>query len=172
MKLGVVHNLPATVIGSPLLKDLIQFLQSKASTICPQNYLANINRLAEIYKEKVLNKLNLIQYCAATTDLRTSDELTPFIAVTIHRLEDSDLMSQSLVLCCEPFDQRHTIENINKRLVKIIDTDYKIVDKLAGISTDNAKNMNIGRHDKLKHIVHIKCLCHTIDLVLKDTHIL
>ena len=50
----------------------------------------------------------------------------------------------------------------------ILEEKYGISQKVFGMSTDNASNMNLHKEPQLKHINHIKCLCHIIDLVLKD----
>ena len=167
MELGVMHNLPGTVIGSALFRKLVQFLNPKACTICPQNYLININNLGELYRTKLKIKLQTIKYISCTMDLWSDDELLSFIGITIHWME-KDTSIHSLVLCCDPFNGRHTTFNINAKLLDALKDKYDILKKIVSMSTDNASNMNIQKHPEMQHIVHIKCLCHTIDLVLKD----
>ncbi|XP_030763197.1 zinc finger BED domain-containing protein 1-like [Sitophilus oryzae] len=114
--------------------------------------------------EKLKNLLKTADHVMVSTDSWTSINMESYTAITAHFI-NSDWHSQGCLLSCFSYSDRHTAENIAKEL-KRVTNEWDISEKIYAISTDNAAN--IVAATKLTGWVHIPCLAHTINLIVKD----
>ncbi|KAI1289253.1 putative AC9 transposase [Halotydeus destructor] len=110
-----------------------------------------------------------------TTDIWAASNRKPFSKVTAHYIDsESSLQSDSIAFVRLPFP--HPGEHLAACLEDIIETSG-IGEKVSSVTTDNALNnvkalqlmMSNTRLSYSKNLVHIRCLSHVFDLVVRDT---
>ncbi|KAF3832801.1 hypothetical protein F7725_026466, partial [Dissostichus mawsoni] len=117
-------------------------------------------REAASLKEKV-SKLSAV---CLTVDCWTSRATTSFMAVTCHFIEDFKM--SSCLLDCFEFSERHTADNLAKKLLNVA-KDWKVEGKVVCCVTDNAAN--ITKAIQIAKWTHLPCLAHTINLIARDS---
>ena len=104
-----------------------------------------------------------------TCDMWTSKASQGYITVTGHYITN-DWLLKNCVLATRGVTDQHTGENIHKAL-KLIEKEFDIEGKIAGLTSDNASNMKSagGKHKFCFDIQgHVQCFAHTIQLAVGD----
>jgi len=121
------------------------------------------NLYNQIYEKVQILMTNCFAVCL-TIDCWTSVKNESFMGITAHFINDEGLL-QSVCLCCEMFDDRHTIDNLATYLKNIIQQ-WHIEHKITAIVSDNAPNI-VGAIKKCNYR-HIPCFAHSINLVVQS----
>lgn len=130
--------------------------------------------IPEIYqrvKVKVLELLKELPHIVITTDIWTSDsssQSNDFISLTAHGI-NANFEYKNYCLEVMPFDgAQHSGINIASNLHKAVH-DWSIQDRVRAVVTDNAANMGVAIREiqKTCDVVPIKCLAHSLQLVIK-----
>lgn len=113
----------------------------------------------------------------ATTDAWTSDKGDPFMAVTIHGLDDN-FVPHSFLIGFKELRVNHSGENIATCYREIVNDEFNLKGKVGTICTDNAKNNDtfikclLDSEDLDSPECHIRCFGHVLNLaagvVLKE----
>jgi len=92
--------------------------------------------------EKVKNQLKNVLAVCITTDGWTSLNNESFVAATVHFIDPSNDETQlsSVLLGCNNFHDRHTVENLALILRNTVD-EWELKYKIAGVKSDNASNI-------------------------------
>ena len=117
-------------------------------------------------KQELETFLEGIHHCSITTDLWTAKyQVRSYVSLTCHAI-DCEWQLKSMVLCTRELPDQHTAENLSVTLKEMM-TEWKILSKVVGSSTDNARN--IGNAMRILGIFNMPCIGHTLQLsVLKS----
>lgn len=132
----------------------------------------HVKRLYNEHVDLLSKKLKKVQSISLTTDLWSDKQLTSYLGLTGHFLNDSGQLT-STVLLFKVFRQRHSAEKIGKTLEKAFDQ-LKIRDKINSITCDGAANvckavdaLDVKRVHCLGHKLHLT-VCNALCLWVKD----
>ena len=89
-----------------------------------------------------------------------------YLGINSHYL-NNDWEREIFNLACVPFDEKHTAENIYKKLDSVI-KDWNIQDKMGLCVRDNAANMKSAFRLEISTLKSIGCLNHTLQLSIND----
>ena len=117
-------------------------------------------------KEELATFLEGIKHCSITTDIWTAKyQVRSYVSLTCHAI-DSEWQLKSMILCTRELPEEHTADNLSDALKEMM-TEWKILSKVVGSSTDNARN--IGNAMRNLGIFNMPCIGHTLQLsVLKS----
>ena len=91
-------------------------------------------------KQELETFLEGIHHCSITTDLWTAKyQVRSYVSLTCHAI-DCEWQLKSMVLCTRELPDQHTAENLSVTLKEMM-TEWKILSKVVGSSTDNARNI-------------------------------
>ncbi|XP_063227428.1 zinc finger BED domain-containing protein 4-like [Bacillus rossius redtenbacheri] len=165
-KMICVDGQPISVIENRGFKELVNHLEprfsmpsrkSLANEVIPQMYNDVLN--------EVKDKLSIEEYVALTTDLWTSVSNDDYLSLTVHYLDQNFIWHH---LCVEvvPFPEvSHTADNICSFITEVL-ADWQLSEKVVAILRDNGRNITAGLEQSA--FVHVACIAHTLQLVLKD----
>ena len=128
-----------------------------------------------------MENINKINHLAITTNLWTSSDLTRYMVVTAHYINDEwNLIKR--IISFRPLLSPHTGQVISNRLSQIL-LEWKALNKVAFVTLDNASSNNVAVsrlqrfiHDRSQtpgipatsNFFHIRCAAHVINLIVKD----
>jgi hypothetical protein len=144
IKMCVQHDLPFSFVEWDGFRDHENLLNHNVGSKKIPQITRNTLKL-ELEKEYKTCKLALVEHLAAvpgkislTADCWTSRNLIPFIGLTYHYMSSSwELKSNLLIL--EFIPGKHTGKMLAGVVLTVLD-DFKLTDKLCGITTDNGSN--------------------------------
>jgi hypothetical protein len=109
---------PMNAVEGEGFKNFIQLMDPKYQLPTRKTMTKSIiPRLTEETKKALCDSLSQARWVALTTDMWSSATCTSFMAVTAHFI-DGEL--SSALLDCTAFHDRHTSENISKRLLDVV----------------------------------------------------
>jgi hypothetical protein len=126
-------------------------------------------------KGDIAREISQVDRMALTTDLWTSSNQTSFMVVS------ADWTLQKRLIAFKELPTPHTGIAIGKQLITTIG-EWKIVDKVAFVTVDNASSNNVA----ISHVLsilkdqsqnalefngkffHVRCAAHIINLIVKD----
>ncbi|KAI7935795.1 hypothetical protein MJO28_016666 [Puccinia striiformis f. sp. tritici] len=126
-------------------------------------------------------KMAKVDHISLTTDLWTSSDLTGYMVVTAHYIDEDFALNKSII-SFRPLLSPHTGQVIADRLSQVL-IEWGALNKLAFITLDNASSNNLAvsrlqRFINNRSLVpgqpatspyfHVRCLAHVINLVVKD----
>ena len=93
-----------------------------------------------VVRRKMEAYLHTIQHCSITTDIWTVKyQVRSCMSLTCHAIS-SEWELKRMILSTQELPVDHTAENLSDALSEVM-TEWTISDKVAGSSTDNAKNI-------------------------------
>ena len=109
-------------------------------------------------------ELESVENVALTTDHWTSRAIDSYLGLTAHFItQDWELVAH--VLTTKEVRERHTAVNVADDLQAVVD-DWNLAPKVAGIITNNARNM-VAALAQLPWI-RVSCFAHTLQLAVKE----
>uniref|UniRef100_A0A1X7UWW1 Zinc finger BED domain-containing protein 4 n=1 Tax=Amphimedon queenslandica TaxID=400682 RepID=A0A1X7UWW1_AMPQE len=115
-------------------------------------------------KECIAKLVQKEQHFSLTTDIWLSDSLDSYLSFTGHWI-DSNWENKECCLHAQPFNERHTGENIVTVFTICLDT-WNITDKLHVALRDSGSNFVAGFRNA--DILSCACFAHTLQLTIKD----
>ncbi|KAI7946014.1 hypothetical protein MJO29_012402 [Puccinia striiformis f. sp. tritici] len=126
-------------------------------------------------------KMAKVNHISLTTDLWTSSDLTGYMVVTAHYINENFSLNKSIV-SFRPLLSPHTGQVIADRLSQVL-IEWGALNKLAFITLDNASSNNLAV-SRLQRFIndrslvpgepatspyfHVRCSAHVINLLVKD----
>jgi len=173
----VSEDLPIMMGESQNFKNLIQ------RAFCPQyepvSRTTTRSDLMSLYKKKLVvvkeSFKNVKFSFALTSDVWTSShQRTSYISVVAHYLDDSYCLNKR-VIGFRMMDDSHSGDAIANHILEVVN-DFNIADKILSVTLDNASSNTtaieiLGPHIRSYingYVVHQRCLCHIINLVVQD----
>ncbi|PLW23944.1 hypothetical protein PCASD_14163 [Puccinia coronata f. sp. avenae] len=166
-------DLPFALVEKKSFRELLQLLNCNTSTFgqtCISNHLARTFILtSEIIK---LNFISNQKYLSFTEDAWTSPNVTAFMAVTVHFIND-DFELKNLTLAVPHVQGPHTGENFAELFEGVLQR-FECSNKLHTITADNAGTNNtmawklsslIPSFEPSQHL--LGCVAHVINLAAK-----
>ncbi|XP_036319276.1 zinc finger BED domain-containing protein 1-like [Rhagoletis pomonella] len=159
---------PFSVVEDPEFKTLVHMLNP--SYKLPTRKTVSSSLMQAIYNETVMTvkaRLSRAFAVCLTMDGWTSRAQDNFIGVTAHYIaDDNNRMSlESDLLTCVSYSERHTADNITKKLQEVL-LDWELNNKVTAVVTDNAANMKAAvRGGQWRHW---GCFAHTLNLVAQS----
>lgn len=114
-------------------------------------------------KSQLAALLQSTEYVALTTDLWSNQTMDSYITVTVHFFIGCHL--KSYVLTTSDVPTNHSSQELAEIMTNII-SEWKLVNKISAIVTDNASNM--VKMCDLLGIRHMPCFAHTLNLTIDD----
>ncbi|XP_017467285.1 PREDICTED: zinc finger BED domain-containing protein 1-like [Rhagoletis zephyria] len=168
VKMIVREYHPFSVVEDPEFKTLVHMLNP--SYKLPTRKTVSSSLMQAIYNETVMTvkaRLSRAFAVCLTMDGWTSRAQDNFIGVTAHYIaDDNNRMSlESDLLTCVSYSERHTADNITKKLQEVL-LDWELNNKVTAVVTDNAANMKAAvRGGQWRHW---GCFAHTLNLVAQS----
>ncbi|XP_017486642.1 PREDICTED: zinc finger BED domain-containing protein 1-like [Rhagoletis zephyria] len=159
---------PFSVVEDPEFKTLVHMLNP--SYKLPTRKTVSSSLMQAIYNETVMTvkaRLSRAFAVCLTMDGWTSREQENFIGVTAHYIaDDNNRMSlESDLLTCVSYAERHTADNITKKLQEVL-LHWELTNKVTAVVTDNAANMKAAvRGGQWRHW---GCFAHTLNFVAQS----
>ena len=151
---------PYSTVGMESFRSLLHVLEPRYNLPSRTTFAEQIiPAWHKAGKDKLLQQLNAQQYVALTADGWTSRTNDPYLTITVHYLDDWQLVSK--VLQTEKIEGKHTGENICLELDAALES-WGISSKVQAITIDNAANM--VKACSLANLLQIPCFAHTLNL--------
>ena len=150
---------PLNVVEGKGFHQLMKVAEPHFSrSVIPAKYVAAKRELEAFLGE--------IEHCSITTDIWTAKyRVRSYVSLTCHAI-DSEWQLKSMILCTRELPNEHTAENLSDALKEMM-TEWKILSKAVGSSTDNARN--IANAMQTLGIFNMPCIGHIYQLsVLKS----
>lgn len=137
--------MPISTVERPgflhILKKFDEHYTPPSRKTMSKNYLP---KLYDVTRDKVLTKLNDIQYFASTTDMWSSRGMTPYLGFTVHFIDNSWKLQQvNLGIRFVPND--HIAETIGLAMQDMLEQWQLDPNKQVCITTDNGSNVNVKK---------------------------
>lgn len=116
-------------------------------------------------REAVEERLSTADYVAFTTDGWTSLNNESYQSLTAHFIDLNGKL-ECFVLGCYKTDEAHTAVNL-ATLIKILLSEWQILEKICGVVTDNAANIKAAIRNISSTWCHSGCFAHSLNLVLQ-----
>ena len=180
-KLIIVDEYPFSMLESlNFTRAIKKCLQPGYDKISRRSIQRTIKTLYDKENSKLINFIlnNKDINFSITSDIWDSGHGDHFLCVTLHFI-DEDWKICKRIIDFQLFNIKHTGENICMLIEECLNR-YNISKRLISISFDNASNNNnaiIRLKRKIDPVLnvelfHIKCMCHVINLIVKDGLIL
>ena len=131
---------PIQIVDCEGFRDLLALIEPRYRMVSRSHIQGK--RLPQ-YKSKVeeaiVAKLQKVESCNVTIDIRSSRRMHSYLGVTCHFLTRSWQL-ESVLLCCSHLQSRHTGDNILAEFEATVEK-YSIVQRVFQVVTDNASNM-------------------------------
>lgn len=161
-KMICMDTLPISIVQNKGFQKLLSYLAPFYKIPVPKTIQLRIDAMYEKEKNNLLTVLKDANYIALTTDCWTSRATESYITVSCHYI-DKDWRQRSYNITTENMEDRHTAENLQKKIEEII-SEWNIGDKCIAIVHDNAHNI-VAATKNLPY-QSIRCYAHTLQLVL------
>ena len=118
---------------------------------------------------------NLTSRVSITSDAWDGGYGLHYLCVTCHWV-DSEWLLQKRIIHFKMLEYPHTAVNISHHIMQAID-EYGLRDKIMSMTFDNATSMTVSANlikQNLHNVImdgdalHIRCICHVINLCVKD----
>jgi len=132
----------------------------------PPSRKALAQKVTDMYDSKkasLKRRVSKVPAVCLTTDCWTSRTTVSYMSVTCHFIED--FCVASCLLDCFEFSERHTADNLAQQLLSVA-AEWGVDKKVVCCLTDNAAN--VSKAIKTIGWMHLPCLAHTINLVVRD----
>ena len=160
--------MPLSTVERPgflhMLKQLDQRYTPPSRKTMSKKYLP---KLYDITRDKVLTKLNDVQYFASTTDMWSSRGMTPYMGFTVHFIDNSwDLQQITLGTRFVPED--HNADTIGQAMLDMLEQWNLEPVKQVCITTDNGSNVKKAVHNL--EWQHLSCFGHNLNLGITNSY--
>ncbi|KAI7965271.1 hypothetical protein MJO29_003369 [Puccinia striiformis f. sp. tritici] len=177
----VRHEYAFNMVEHP---GFITFMQTAQPKFMIPGRMTVRNDCVKLYnqlKAIQISKMAKVNHISLTTDLWTSSDLTGYMVVTAHYIDEDFLLNKSII-SFRPLLSPHTGQVIADRLSQVLN-EWGALNKLAFITLDNASSNNVAvarlqRFISDRSLVsgqpatspyfHVRCSAHVINLVVKD----
>jgi len=132
----------------------------------PPSRKALAQKVTDMYDSKkasLKRRVSKVPAVCLTTDCWTSRTTVSYMSVTWHFIEDFRV--PPCLLDCFEFSKRHTADNLAQQLLSVA-AEWGVDKKVVCCLTDNAAN--VSKAIKTIGWMHLPCLAHTINLVVRD----
>lgn len=123
---------------------------------------AKVDALYASRREGLQTELSAASFISLTADFWTSIANDAYLGITAHWIDD-DWMLRSATLQVRHVPERHTAEQCASEVLEAA-TDWGIVEKVAAVCTDNARNISLGV--ERANFQSLKCAAHTLQLCI------
>lgn len=157
---------PISIVEDPEFGNLMKQALDNPNFTCPSRMTISrrIDNLYEVTRASVESKLAKSEYVAVTADHWTSVSNENYLGVTSHHInEDWELVSNVLGVFNSSTSQ--TAANIAEELRGICE-EWKIIEKLCSVGSDNARNMVNAVGLLPSYVQHLPCFAHTLQLAV------
>ena len=177
----IKHEYPFSIVEH---KGFINFIQTAQPWFFLPGRKTLRNDCVKLFqqlKRFEMENINKIKHLTIMTDLWTSSDLTGYMVVTAHYINDKwNLIKR--IISFRPLLSPHTGQVISDRLSQIL-LEWKALNKVAFVTLDNASSNNVAVsrlqrfiHDRSQtpgipatsNFFHIRCAAHVINLIVKD----
>ncbi len=154
--------LPVSIVDHDEFRSFVATLDARykpssrthfSRKLIPQQY--------EIVKQRVVQSLSKIDYCAFTSDLWTGCHNKAYISLTVHFV-NSSMEMKNYCLATKEIPEAHTAVNLAE-VLKSAFTEWSLSEKVYGFCTDNAQNIVNAVINNLQ-VLHLPCFGHTLQL--------
>ena len=155
---------PVAVVQGTGFVNLVSKLDAAYQIPSRKHIMKVLHDLYDNIKARLQAELGSVEYVALTTDHWTSHALDSYLGVTAHFVnQDWELVAR--VLTTKEVRERHTAVNVADDLRTVIE-EWNLAPKVAGITTDNARNMVAAV--ALLPWARVPCFAHTLQLAVKE----
>lgn len=145
---------------------LKKYSQALNPSYIPPSRKALAQKVTDMYDRETASlkrRVSKVPAVCLTTDCWTSRTTASYMSVTCHFIED--FCVASCLLDCFEFSERHTADNIAQQLLSVA-AEWGVDKKVVCCLTDNAAN--VTKAIQTIGWMHLPCLAHTINLVVRD----
>jgi hypothetical protein len=173
LDLFMKQDLPFLLINSREFRSLVQYLNPRAKLF--QNKTLK-NRIMSSYAEKQKEVIKALQdvpgKLSFTMDIWTAPNQISFLGIRVHYIDKTWNLCRT-TLDFIPFEDQHSGENIAKLFLSTVQR-FKIEDRIAGITVDNASNNDtflraLREGGFMQSQFHIRCFAHVLNLSVQAT---
>ena len=155
---------PVSVIEGTGFVNLVATLDPTYQVPSRKHIMKVLHDMNDDVKVHLQAELESVENVALTTDHWTSRAIDSYLGLTAHFItQDWELVAH--VLTTKEVRERHTAVNVADDLQAVVD-DWNLAPKVAGITTDNARNM-VAALAQLPWI-RVSCFAHTLQLAVKE----
>lgn len=148
-----------------MMRDFFPFFHYLMSQDSVRRNIDEMFHKLKFVRQQQLDEANHI---ALTSDIWTdSFNHIGFLGVTAHFINPQGYLT-STYLNCEPFESRHTGQEIANQLAKILDEWSIPKEKIVCLVTDGAANMSLASNILFGKGKHFVCFAHRLNLVAKE----
>ena len=167
----IVDQQPFTIVDNSSFRKFMSSVQPRYKLPSRYTLKEMIVSKFEMAQKEICNYFQLsTSKVSLTMDMWTSISALGILAVTVHYINDS-WQFEHFVLDVLYIPSPHDSITIKDSVVKITD-EFKISNRLIGITTDNEAKMiaatrKIGENFELSDFQHYRCTAHVLNLVVK-----
>ncbi|XP_064414915.1 E3 SUMO-protein ligase ZBED1-like [Latimeria chalumnae] len=157
--------LPISVVEGTGFRALMSFVEPEYRVPVRQTVTSLIEKCYEDCVKFLREKLEHAITVAFTTDCWTALTTESYMTVTCHYIENWEL--QSAVLQTESVAERHTAENLAKKLNTIVEK-WGLAGRVLACVHDNASNIVLANTPRYVTWESVNCFSHTLQLAIND----
>ncbi|XP_064414839.1 E3 SUMO-protein ligase ZBED1-like [Latimeria chalumnae] len=157
--------LPISVVEGTGFRALMSFVEPEYRVPVRQTVTSLIEKCYEDCVKFLREKLEHAITVAFTTDCWTALTTESYMTVTCHYIENWEL--QSAVLQTESMAERHTAENLAKKLNTIVEK-WGLAGRVLACIHDNASNIVLANTPRYVTWESVNCFSHTLQLAIND----
>lgn len=160
----VKDSRPINIISDEGLKEVLREAVGSSSYNLPSRDVVTrrIEKLYDVERSKLLDKLKETEFVGLTGDFWTSIANQGYLGVSAHWI-DSNWAFCSAALEVKHVVEKHSAANCTEEFEQVV-SDWNLQSKVVAICTDNARNIVLGVENSKYD--NVRCTAHTLQLSL------
>ncbi|XP_053952389.1 E3 SUMO-protein ligase ZBED1-like [Anastrepha ludens] len=160
-------SLPYNMVEGTGFKKLMKTIVPLYKVPCRKTITDLIDTKYDEKKTLIKQKLRSVKNVYLTIDEWKDMQLRSFLGVTVHFIENFEM--KSVNIACEPLHDNHTGEYLSEMVLNVCEDWGLSHDKIVSVTTDNGANMVKAIEITFGRAKHIRCLAHTLNLVVENS---